>query len=377
MNKIIVIGASTLFLAGCGTSASIDMDTSIAINQTQTTEAPLKLIVDGESVLPSLPPFFSGDKVYVPAKVLMEYYSSEQRWDSATKTLTVSDGSSSYVLKPGNEYMQGDGYQNTLGGPAILRNGNLYIPADALSSLSGAEVKLNASQTEISITSGDVSTTIRTPSEPLAIATENDQVKLYTALKNGDTYEGFVIEVNGNKHTFNWEAPRLLGYTPEIHYADIDQDGQEEVVVILWLGTGTGMSMQELHVIKPNQWKEMNIPSADEAVSALVTSKISNEKGDALIQIQVKGSTPSMVTMRYPARGEDDNLGEEAGIGAVTYYMVEEGKLKAETNVYIGFLESIGTLTFDYKSGNAGMEPESIRFEPHEEYASYVVGKQL
>lgn len=53
----------------------------------------------------------------------MEYYSSEQQWDNATKTLTISDGSSKYVLKPGNEYMQGDGYQNELGGPAILRNG--------------------------------------------------------------------------------------------------------------------------------------------------------------------------------------------------------------------------------------------------------------
>jgi hypothetical protein len=377
MNKLIVIGASTLFLAGCGASASIDMDTSIAINQTQTTEAPLKLIVDGETVLPSLPPFFSDDKVYVPAKVIMEYYSSEQQWDNAMKTLTISDGSSKYVLQPGNEYMQGDGYQFSLGGPAILRNGNFYIPADALNSLSGAEVKLNAAQTEVSITSGDVSTTVRTPSEPLAIATENDQVKLYTTLKNGDTYEGFVVEVNGNKHTFDWEAPRLLGYTPEIHYADIDQDGQEEVVVILWLGTGTGMSMQELHVIKPNQWKEMNVPSADQAASTWVTSKISNEKGDALIQIQVKGATPSMTTMRYPDRGEDDNLGEKAGIGAVTHYIVEDGRLKAETNVYIGFLESIGTLTFAYKAGNDGMESESIRFAPHEEYASYVVGKQL
>jgi hypothetical protein len=84
-----------------------------------------------------------------------------------------------------------------------------------------------------------------------------------------------------------------------------------------------------------------------------------------------------MTTMRYPDRGEDDNLGEKAGIGAVTHYIVEDGRLKAETNVYIGFLESIGTLTFAYKAGNDGMVPESIRFAPHEEYASYVVGKQL
>ncbi|MEK3739167.1 MULTISPECIES: copper amine oxidase N-terminal domain-containing protein [Paenibacillus] len=377
MNKIIAIGAITLFLAGCGASATIDMDTTMAINQTQATSAPLKLIVDGEAVLPTLSPFFLDDKVYVPAKVLMEYYTSEQKWDNNLKTLTISDGSSSYVLTPDNEYMQADGYQTSLEGPAILRNGILYIPADSLNSLSGATAQLNAAGTEVLITSGDVSTTVRTPSEPLAIATENDQVKLYTALKDGGTYEGFVVEVNGNKHTFDWETPRLLSYPPEIHYADIDQDGQEEVVVILWLGTGTGMSMQELHVIKPNPWEEVTVPSADKAASALVTSKISNEKGDALIQIQVKGSTPSMVTLRYPDRAEDGNLGEQAGIGAVTHYIVEEGKLKAETNVYIGFLESIGTLTFAYKPGKDGMEPDSIRFEVHEELASYVEGEQL
>lgn len=54
MNKIIAIGAITLFLAGCGASATIDMDTTMAINQTQATSAPLKLIVDGEAVLPTL-----------------------------------------------------------------------------------------------------------------------------------------------------------------------------------------------------------------------------------------------------------------------------------------------------------------------------------
>lgn len=279
MNKIIAIGAITLFLAGCGASATIDMDTTMAINQTQATSAPLKLIVDGEAILPTLSPFFLDDKVYVPAKVLMEYYTSEQKWDNNLKTLTISDGSSSYVLTPDNEYMQADGYQTSLEGPAILRNGILYIPADSLNSLSGATAQLNAAETEVLITSGDVSTTVRTPSEPLAIATENDQVKLYAALKDGGTYEGFVVEVNGNKHTFDWEAPRLLSYPPEIHYADVDQDGQEEIVVILWLGTGTGMSMQELHVIKPNQWEEVTVPSADKAASALVTSKISNEKG--------------------------------------------------------------------------------------------------
>lgn len=375
MNKIIAIGAIALLLAGCGASASIDMNT-VAINKTQTTAATMKLMVDGQAVLPSLPPFFSDDILYVPAKVLEEYYSCELQWNNSLKTLTFTDGSSKYVLKPDNEFMQADGYEYTMGGPAILRNGNFYIPADSLNSFSGADAQLNATQTAVVITSGDISTTVRTPTEPLAIAADNNKVKLYTALKDGNTYKGYIVEVNGKKHSFNWESPRIPNNPPEIHYADVDKDGHEEVIVILSLGTGTGMSMQELHIIKPKEWKEVSTPSAEKAASALVSSSISNDNGDAIIKLQLKGKAPSMVTLRYPERA-DDNIGEEAGIGAVTSYSVEDGMLKAETNVFIGFLESIGTLTLVYTAGNDGMEPESIHFEVHEEYASYVEGKQL
>lgn len=375
MKKIIAIGALALLLAGCGASATIDMNT-VAIEKTQTTTAPMKLIVDGQAVLPTLPPFLSDDILYVPAKVLTEYYACELQWDNALKTLTFTDGNSKYVLKPDNEFMQLDGYEYSMGGPALLHNGNFYIPADSLNSFSGASAELNTAQTAVIITSGSISTTVRTPTEPLAIAADNDKVRLYTALKDGNTYKGYIVEVNGKKHTFDWESPRLPNVPPEIHYADIDKDGQEEVIVVLSLGTGTGMSMQELHVIKPNEWKEVYAPPAEKAASTLVSSTISNDNGDALIKLQLKGKTPSMVTLRYPKRA-DGNIGDQAGIGAVTSYRIENGTLKAETNVFIGLLESIGTLTLDYTAGKDGMIPDSIRFDAHEEYASYIEGKQL
>lgn len=379
MKSIIAIGAITLLLTGCGTSASLNMDTAMAIYQplAQATEAPLKLIVDGEAVLLSLPPFFLGDKVYVPANVLSEYYSATLDWNPSLQALTITDGSSSYILKPNNEYMQDGEFKHTLGGPAILRNGTLYIPADSLNSLSGATVELNASQTAVTVTSGSVSTTVRQPNEPLAIAEENDNVKLYTALKDKDIYKGFIAEVNGTKHSFNWEAPRLLNMPPEIHYVDLDQDGQEEMVIILPLGTGTGIVQQALHVIKTKDWNEVPTPSAEKAATALVSSTVSKDKADLLVKLQIKGPTPAMVTLRLPDRAEDGDFGNQAGIGAVTSYIVENGKLNAETNVYIGALESIGTLNLVYTAGTEGMELESISFEPHEEYAAYVEGMQL
>lgn len=376
MHKIIVIGAITLLMAGCGASASIDMDTTVSRNTKQTTSA-LKLMVDGQAVLPALSPFYSGDILYVPAKVLMEYYTSDLKWNNTAKTLTLTDGSSKYVLQPDQEYMQGDGYQYTLGGPTILRKGHLYIPANSLNTLSGAEAKLNASNTAVMVTSGSVSTTVRTPSEPLATAEGNDKIKLYTTLKDGDMYKGFILEVKGQQHNFDWQAPRLLNYPPKLYYADIDKDGLEEAIIVFVRGTGTGIVEQELHVVKPQEWEQVIVTPADKAASAVVSTTLSKDKEDLLVKLQIKGPTPSIVSLRLPGRAEDWDFDMQGGIGAVTHYMVDSGRLKADTDIFIGLFESIGSFTIVYKSGTDGMEPESIRFDPYPEYAEYVEGSQL
>lgn len=53
--KKIAIAAISLIMAGCGASASIDMNNVKSTNNKQT-KAPLKLIVDGQAVLPLFRP---------------------------------------------------------------------------------------------------------------------------------------------------------------------------------------------------------------------------------------------------------------------------------------------------------------------------------
>lgn len=353
MNKFIAIGALALSLAGCGAPASID--------KTQSTTPTINLEVDGQTVLTSLHPFYSNNILYVPARVLLEYYRCELKWNNSLKTLTLTDGNNTNILLTGNEDMEA---------PAILRNGHLYIPADSLNSLSGAEVQLNTANTALMVTSGSVSTTVRVPSEPLSLAEGNNKVKLYAALKEGETYKGYVLEVNGERHTFPWQGPRLPTNPPQLYYADIDKDGQSEAIVVLTNGTGTGIVAQELHVVKPQQWLEITVPSAEEAVAANVTTSVTKNKNDLLLKLELKGSTPSSVSLNLPGLGEDVDDNQQPGMGAVTYYTVEAGKLKAETSVNLGFF-SIGTLKLDYKAGGEGMLMDSVTFIPEEEYATH------
>ncbi|OKP83606.1 hypothetical protein A3842_08855 [Paenibacillus sp. P3E] len=377
MKKILTASALALLIAGCAAAPTIDSISAAA---------PLTLSVDGQPVLPKLHPFHSGEILYVPARVLLEYYPVELKWDNTRKKLTLTDNSSRTILSPGRsamqvQYTQTDGgYEDSLEGPVLLKEGHVYISAGAVSSLTGAEAKLTASGSAVSITSGDVSTSVRVPAEPLAVAAgTSGKVKLYAARKDGSTYKGFILEVNGRKHSFKWEAPRLGSYPPVLYYADVDNDGKPEATVVFSLGTGTGISLEGVHVVKPEEWKELAVPAAEKVASAATTSKISLDNSDVVVRLELAGPAPSKVTLRLPGRAGDGGLnhfGTQVGIGAVTHYQVANGKLKAETSVNAGIEESMGTLMLAYKAGSGGLNLDSIRFEPYDTTKQYVEKEQ-
>ncbi|MEK5034356.1 stalk domain-containing protein [Paenibacillus sp. FSL R7-0302] len=361
MKKLITAAAIALLLAGHAAGSSIDIAHSAA--------APLSLVVDGQAVLPYAAPFHSGGILYVPARTLLEFYPMQLQWNNTLKQLTLSTSWDKTILTPGSASMQTDGGANeTLDAPVLLKAGRVYIAAATLDSLTGAVTELKPGGSRVTVTPGDLSTTVRVPAEPLAVAGNNSKVKLYAALKDGNTYKGFILEVNGKKQHFNWTVPRDYSHPPQLFYADVDSDGKPEATVVFTLGTGTSLVAQEVHVVKPEQGKELSVPAADKAASAVVSSSISLDKDDVLLKLELTGSAPSKLTLRLPDRAEDGlkYFGSKAAIGAVTYYKVENNKLLADTSLMVGMTESVGTLKLEYKAGKTGMELGSIAFEPHE-----------
>lgn len=365
MKRWIAASAAAIMLAACTAVTTIDKTFAAA---------PLTLTVDGEAALSPLHPFQEHGLVYVPVRVLTEFYPARLQWDNKLKLLTIIGDSSSTMIKPGSELILYYGNTSVLEGKAILRKGHIYIPASSLNLLSGADFRLDQEKNIVSIISGSVSTTVRTPTEALAAAEDHPKVKIYAALKDQTTYKGYILEVNGKKHQFDWETPRDLSHPPELYYADVNKDGQPEAVVILTLGTGTGIVEQEIHIVKPETWKELTVPEAWKAASQLVSSSITPDHNDMLISLKLKGASPAEVTLRLPDRAEDGNISDTTGIGTVTYYSVESNRLVAEVSVTTGFLESLGSLKLVYKPSDSGMtmEPESVTFIPFKEYPATI-----
>ncbi|MGE5678841.1 MAG: hypothetical protein ACM3ZR_12365, partial [Pseudomonadota bacterium] len=85
---------------------------------------------------------------------------------------------------------------------------------------------------------------------------EASRIPLIAALPEKDIYlyavkpKGVILYVKGTGHYYDWEylTPRFI--LPAIYTGDYDSDGEEEVVVVTYTGSGTGYSVQDLHVVE-------------------------------------------------------------------------------------------------------------------------------
>lgn len=85
---------------------------------------------------------------------------------------------------------------------------------------------------------------------------ENTEYPLIAELPKEDIYlyglkpTGVVLRYGDKIQFFNWEytTPRFI--LPVLNKYDLDNDGKDEIICVLNVGSGTGISLYELHVLK-------------------------------------------------------------------------------------------------------------------------------
>jgi hypothetical protein len=87
------------------------------------------------------------------------------------------------------------------------------------------------------------------------IIEETTNFPLYAMIKSEDIYlygikpYGMVLYYKGKGTYFDWPGltPRLV--LPEMIYHDFDGDGKKDLAVLLYVGSGTGIAMMDLHIL--------------------------------------------------------------------------------------------------------------------------------
>lgn len=156
-------------------------------------------------------------------------------------------------------------------------------------------------------------------------ASADGQVKLYAKKDTGHAIEGVTLEINGVQKEWDWQIPNT-GTDPQVFYTDLTGDGQEEAVIIIQTGRGTGLSLYEIHVVDAKDATEIQVQGYEDIVAEQIESHVT-QQADGTLGIRVK-TQGQEYKLEYPLDAATTVDQEELYFGGVVLYSLEGQSIK-------------------------------------------------
>lgn len=306
-------------------------------------------------------PVLKNGTPFLPVCMIREWSGVKLHWNQKSKSVTVLTDGKRYEIKNGSKTVVAKDKQLTLDSAVYITNGRVMIPASLLEHLTGADVRWNKEMEAIMVkTHGK---------RPIAVADNQPDVKLFGLDEKQGVYTGLMLEVEGKRHKFNWKTPLSWKEEPYLTVQDLNQDGKPEIVVLLNQGSGTGIHAQDIHVVNPVDFGEVQVEAMEETLKKWVSTELKHE--DGLLRVTIDNKvTGGNLTLRIPDHEFVDQ--SKIGFGAVVYHQIENNKLVVRWGGTVSFSGFIGDLKVTYGFKNGRYEAESVQFIPFDEYEQYI-----
>ena len=168
---------------------------------------------------------------------------------------------------------------------------------------------------------------ITNPKKQTQTEETSDNVEIYLNKKNdySGMYEEVVVKTKDNEKAFSWKNVYNPTYEPVTVTADVDNDNKDEIIIMLTTDYGTGVHIQDIHVLNAEGLTELNIQDPLEALNYAVKSSINiiGDKVNATVRwygISIEKSYDKSFS---------DNWFEEVSFGSHIEYKVEDSRIVA------------------------------------------------
>lgn len=173
---------------------------------------------------------------------------------------------------------------------------------------------------------------------------------------------GVTLRVGEDSRAFDWLFATPAGDLPHLQVRDYDGDGRAELAVDLFIGSGTGISVQELHIIDidpsdPEYFIDHAFKDYVAQIDEAVRFNTYMQDGDLFGQISI-GSESYSVSLQDYQSPEFGKIGERLYFGNIVRFDEQDERLKAQfgAGMKVGSFpgpEYIGKLDADvsYKNG--------------------------
>lgn len=192
---------------------------------------------------------------------------------------------------------------------------------------------------------------------------------LYALPQKGKWYQGMILSINGEKKFFDWGSTGFLSFLPNLTFLDLNNDGKEELVVLLIQNHGTGIIVNEVHIINPEDLSEYPVQNALDIIEENVESNILSEKE---VDIKINNTI-------YNVKIGDNTEGYTGAIPSeipkvyyedhVRYYLIDfktlimDNILRAKVGVETQPLRYLGWIIIEYSFKDGEFKANEIIFE--------------
>jgi Tol biopolymer transport system component len=235
--------------------------------------------------------------------------------------------------------------------PAQIINGRVMVPVSWITTALKADIYWDKDQRTLEINQA----------RTLASLPDN-KASLYPFKEEGGLYDGIIMELGQERKYFDWKNSTIPTYCPQLHAADIDRDGEEEIIVILTHGTGTGVHEEEVHVINPADFSEIIVENPLDIVREKVETSIYHKGEDVTVKIGLNDRT-ALIKMKT----EDSGCwGNDVFWGNVNHFYVSDNELRADIAAQVSASGFVGEVEIYYSFDGERFTMEDIEFTAYD-----------
>ena len=277
----------------------------------------ISFFLNGSYLACEIAPIIEQGEILVPLRSIGEALDAGIYWDGQTKTASLKSsgwrGERELKFQSGSKTAAINGEKITLAVPMQIVNGRTMVPASAIAE--GLDLAVTWDEKTQSLSLQERYRSQNGDAEIVLTPIKADKDSSYMI------YHGMQVEINGEKYEYAWEwnagVWQYIAYNPpEIYWADLNADGREEIIIRLvdGINTGTGVSLEKVHVLKPNG-EEIAVQDAGEYAANLAKEK------------------------------------DGISVGAWVSYEVTDGELTAEVTVYEKEEPKVWLLKYSFVDG--------------------------
>ena len=172
--------------------------------------------------------------------------------------------------------------------------------------------------------------------------------------KTDGRYKNVILSINGINKVFNWRTlVGLVGleeqYLPKLNLSDLNNDGKKELVIVLKEAGGTGISINTVHIINPENFTEYKVEDPLDIINKNISTKISSKE----IEILKNGTIEKSFANDY-------DISKVFFEDYINYAILENNKLQAEVGIEFNQRGYLGSIIIEYSFNDGVFKADKI-----------------